>query len=288
MTRGPDGCSKTGSRDARPLGFPRRHRHRERPVVRGRRPARLRARGAGLRGTFRHLRSGASGDPRSDSRRGGPDHGRAHVKVLLLDKASGVLRVGARQGSACPRLCAPGWRRLVRDRRPDGTAPLHVGCPARSPEHLRRAGPRAEPADLPRYSDQARGRSWGSSPSIRRGPAYTAGDLSYLASFADQAALAIEKAQLFSELNQSYADLQRAQDELIRAEKLRALGQMSAGIAHDLNNMLAAILGQVELLRSARGTPRCGRRSGPWRRRRPTGRRSSAACRISPAARRHP
>jgi CheY-like chemotaxis protein len=35
----------------------------------------------------------------------------------------------------------------------------------------------------------------------------------------------------------------------VRTEKLRALGQMSAGIAHDLNNMLAAILGQAELLR---------------------------------------
>ncbi len=78
---------------------------------------------------------------------------------------------------------------------------------------------------------------------------YTAEEMSYLASFADQAAVAIEKAQLFQELNQSYANLQQAQDELIRAEKLRALGQMSAGIAHDLNNMLAAILGQVELLR---------------------------------------
>ena len=43
--------------------------------------------------------------------------------------------------------------------------------------------------------------------------------------------------------------LDPAQAELIQAEKLRALGQMSAGMAHDLNNMLAAILGQVELLR---------------------------------------
>jgi signal transduction histidine kinase len=73
--------------------------------------------------------------------------------------------------------------------------------------------------------------------------------MAYLTSFADQAAIAIEKAQLFQQLQQSYAGLQKAQAELIRAEKLRALGQMSAGMAHDLNNILAAILGQVELLR---------------------------------------
>jgi len=70
-----------------------------------------------------------------------------------------------------------------------------------------------------------------------------------LGAFAAQAAIAMENARLFAELNDSYLRLQQAQDELIRAEKLRALGQMAAGIAHDLNNMLAALLSQAELLR---------------------------------------
>jgi len=77
----------------------------------------------------------------------------------------------------------------------------------------------------------------------------TGAELAFLGSFADHAAMAIEKAQLFQQVQRSYADLQKAQAELIQAEKLRALGQMSAGMAHDLNNILAAILGQVELLR---------------------------------------
>ena len=66
--------------------------------------------------------------------------------------------------------------------------------------------------------------------------------------FADQAAIAIQNARLFAELRQAYDNLQRAQEESIRSEKLRALGQMAAGIAHDLNNILASILGQVEIL----------------------------------------
>jgi PAS domain S-box-containing protein len=69
-----------------------------------------------------------------------------------------------------------------------------------------------------------------------------------LALLAAQAAIAIENARLFADGRRSYHELQRAQEQLIQTEKLRALGQMSAGMAHDLNNVLAAVLGQVELL----------------------------------------
>jgi signal transduction histidine kinase/CheY-like chemotaxis protein len=78
--------------------------------------------------------------------------------------------------------------------------------------------------------------------------------LALAGSLADQAGIAIENARLFADLNESYAKLQQAQAELVRSEKLRGLGQMAAGIAHDLNNTLAASLGQVELLR-LRGAP---------------------------------
>jgi signal transduction histidine kinase/CheY-like chemotaxis protein len=78
---------------------------------------------------------------------------------------------------------------------------------------------------------------------------FSPAELAYLTSFAAQAAIAIENARLFAELHDSYARLQAAQAELVRSEKLRGLGQMAAGIAHDLNNVLAAILGQVELVK---------------------------------------
>jgi PAS domain S-box-containing protein len=78
---------------------------------------------------------------------------------------------------------------------------------------------------------------------------FDAEEVELLRSFAAQAAIALENARLFAELKRAYEDLSRAQDGLIRSEKLRALGQMAAGIAHDLNNILAAILGQTDLLR---------------------------------------
>jgi signal transduction histidine kinase/CheY-like chemotaxis protein len=74
-------------------------------------------------------------------------------------------------------------------------------------------------------------------------------ELALLTAFAAQVAIAMENARLFAELKRAYEDVQRAQEEMIRSEKLRALGQMAAGMAHDLNNVLAAVLGQAELLR---------------------------------------
>jgi PAS domain S-box-containing protein len=40
----------------------------------------------------------------------------------------------------------------------------------------------------------------------------------------------------------------KMEEELFRAEKLRALAEMASGVAHDFNNALAAILGNIQLL----------------------------------------
>ena len=78
---------------------------------------------------------------------------------------------------------------------------------------------------------------------------FSASDEVTLTRLADQAAIAIGNARLYTAAQQALADLRQAQDELVRTEKLRGLGQMAAGIAHDLNNTLSTILGQAELLR---------------------------------------
>ncbi|OGK89187.1 MAG: hypothetical protein A2X52_11090 [Candidatus Rokubacteria bacterium GWC2_70_16] len=69
-----------------------------------------------------------------------------------------------------------------------------------------------------------------------------------LDSFVAQAAAAIRNARLFEERTGAYEELAAAQDQLVRAEKLRALGEMASGVAHDFNNVLAVIVGRAQLL----------------------------------------
>jgi signal transduction histidine kinase/ActR/RegA family two-component response regulator len=73
-------------------------------------------------------------------------------------------------------------------------------------------------------------------------------DLKVLSSFASQMSISIENAQLFSDLKQTLRELKLAQDQIVQAEKLRAMGEMASGVAHDFNNVLAVVLGNIQLL----------------------------------------
>jgi signal transduction histidine kinase/ActR/RegA family two-component response regulator len=73
-------------------------------------------------------------------------------------------------------------------------------------------------------------------------------DLKLLSSFTGQVSIFIENAQLFSDLKKTLQELKQAQDQIIQTEKLKALGEMASGVAHDFNNVLAVILGNTQLL----------------------------------------
>ncbi|CAN7391339.1 ATP-binding protein [Pararhizobium sp. LjRoot255] len=69
--------------------------------------------------------------------------------------------------------------------------------------------------------------------------------INLLNTFADQAVIAIENARLFEEIQartallaKSLDDLRAAQDRLVQTEKLTSLGQLTAGIAHEIKNPL--------------------------------------------------
>jgi signal transduction histidine kinase len=65
---------------------------------------------------------------------------------------------------------------------------------------------------------------------------------------AAQAAIAIENASLYEEVQRSYDELKRSQHLLVRQEKLASLGRLAAGLAHELNNPLSSVAGIAEAL----------------------------------------
>jgi signal transduction histidine kinase len=74
---------------------------------------------------------------------------------------------------------------------------------------------------------------------------FTDKQIDLVTSFADQAAIAIENVRLFEsveartrELARSLEELRTAQDRLVQTEKLASLGQLTAGIAHEIKNPL--------------------------------------------------
>lgn len=62
-----------------------------------------------------------------------------------------------------------------------------------------------------------------------------------------------EVARRTAELEQAVADLKAAQSQLVMNEKLAAIGQLTAGVAHEVNNPVAVILGNLEVLRDILG-----------------------------------
>lgn len=82
----------------------------------------------------------------------------------------------------------------------------------------------------------------------RRNEPFAPGECELLVTLGDQLALAIHQAALYTQLQNAYNELRRTQQSVIEQERLRALGKMASGIAHDINNALSPIVVYSELL----------------------------------------
>jgi len=88
-----------------------------------------------------------------------------------------------------------------------------------------------------------------------RQPPFTSTDLQFLNALMTYIGYAVANARLLEEAQRSAGQLREAldnlkttQEELVRGETLRAIGQLSSGMVHHLNNLFAVMLGRIELV----------------------------------------
>jgi len=77
--------------------------------------------------------------------------------------------------------------------------------------------------------------------------AFTKQDLELLQAMAASVAVAVDNANLYSELADFAKELERSQAQLVQAEKMAAIGRLAASIAHEINNPLQAIHNSLHL-----------------------------------------
>ena len=75
----------------------------------------------------------------------------------------------------------------------------------------------------------------------RAAEAFSSAECEFLRHLSEHVALAAHQAQLYEALQRAYDDLHQSQQTVMQQERLRALGQMASGIAHDINNAISPI-----------------------------------------------
>jgi PAS domain S-box-containing protein len=81
-----------------------------------------------------------------------------------------------------------------------------------------------------------------------RAHAFSSTDCEFLQHLSEHVALASHQAQLYTALQEAYDNLRQSQNTLLQQERLRALGQMASGVAHDINNAISPIALYTEAL----------------------------------------
>jgi signal transduction histidine kinase/ActR/RegA family two-component response regulator len=83
----------------------------------------------------------------------------------------------------------------------------------------------------------------------RREPhSFSSGECEFLRQLSEHVALASHQSEVYGALQQAYDDLRQTQQAVMQQERLRALGQMASGIAHDINNAISPVALYTEML----------------------------------------
>jgi len=82
----------------------------------------------------------------------------------------------------------------------------------------------------------------------REAESFNSADCEFLRQLSEHVALAAHQAQLHDALQRAYDDLRLSQETVVQQERLRALGQMASGVAHDINNAISPIALYTESL----------------------------------------
>ena len=79
------------------------------------------------------------------------------------------------------------------------------------------------------------------------GRSYTIDDVALLDTLANQAAVAVQNARAYRALAEANRELRDARDQLVESERLAAIGELSAAVAHGIRNPVAGIKTAAEL-----------------------------------------
>lgn len=77
---------------------------------------------------------------------------------------------------------------------------------------------------------------------------FSSGECEFIKQLTEHVSVAAHQVQLYAALQKAYDDLRETQQAALQQERLRALGQMASGIAHDINNAIAPISMYTEIL----------------------------------------
>ena len=205
---------------------------------------------------------------------GGPHPRRAHRddgRRARDGDAAGRGRAAARFGGVARRVGRRGARDPDRPRAPDLPAPALAPRRAGARRLRRRAGSRSCARRVATSSTSSRSSCWcrscsapscsawwrwGASSRARR---LSADDVQLLRTLANQSSIAIENAKAFDEIadlnatlearvDERTRELHQAQAQLVHGEKMRSLGQLVAGVAHELNNPIGFVHANLQLL----------------------------------------